>query len=227
MATDIALTNIAANNGKGFFAATRTNCTWNSSSLTPGDGATQSVRVTPSAAGECCLTSGAHDLVASHKYYVTFKIMFTSAVSGTCDWYWPVAEPPAASGLAFNAAANEWVRLSALFTRESFTDGSYPFRWDFNNESVTVPIYFTSCMLLDLTAAFGAGKEPSKEWMDSHLTTFSDAPTLSYYENLGELFTNIANAIRTKDGTTGSIFACDFPERILAAGAAPSQIQAV
>ena len=32
---------------------------------------------------------------------------------------------------------------------------------------------------------------------------------------LTDLFTNIANAIRTKDGTTGLIVANDFPTRIL------------
>lgn len=217
MATEITLDNIVANNGYGYFNGTPSNCTWNySDSTVPGDGASRSVRIVPSAAGECTLTSGNRALVASHKYYVTFKIMFESATSGTCDWYWPVAEPAAASGLAFTAAANEWVRLSALFTRESFTDGNYPCRFDYNNESVNKRFFFSSCMLLDLTAAFGAGKEPSKEWMDEHLTTFSDSPTLSYYENLGELFTDIANALRTKSGQTGEIFACDFPAKIRA-----------
>ena len=108
--------------------------------------------------------------------------------------------------------------MSAVFTRESFTDGSYPCRFDFNNESTSVAIRFTSCMLFDLTDAFGAGKEPSKEWMDEHVTTYADSQTVPYISNLGELFTSIANAIRTKDGTTGSIFACDFPERISATG---------
>lgn len=104
--------------------------------------------------------------------------------------------------------------MSAVFERTSFADGSYPCRFDYNNEAGNVPIRFTSCMLFDLTAAFGAGKEPSKEWMDKHVDSFGDTLTVHYYENLGELFADIANAIRTKSGQSGEIFACDFPERI-------------
>ena len=71
-------------------------------------------------------------------------------------------------------------------------------------------------MLVDLTASFGAGKEPSKEWMDKHITTFSDSQTVQYVDNLGELFKGIADAIRAKSGQTGDIFACDFADRIRA-----------
>lgn len=215
MADDITLTNIMGDNdGKGYFVNWASNCTKQLSTHNPGDGATNSLRIIPSAAGECTLTSTSKDLVASHKYYLTFKVKFESAISCTFDWYWPIAEPAAVTGLAANAAADEWVRLSAVFTRESFTDGNYPCRFDFNNESVNVPIRFTSCMLFDLTEAFGEGKEPSKEWMDTHITAFSDSPTVHYVENLGELFADIADAIRAKSGTSDQIFACEFPDRI-------------
>ena len=52
--------------------------------------------------------------------------------------------------------------------------------------------------------------------MDEHVTAYADSQTVSYYENLGELFTDIANALRTKSGKTGEIFACDFPAKIQA-----------
>ena len=71
-------------------------------------------------------------------------------------------------------------------------------------------------MLIDLTAAFGAGLEPSKDWMDKHVTSFADSQAVEYIENLGELFTNIADAIRAKSGQTGEIMACDFADRIRA-----------
>ena len=215
MATEITLTNIMGDSdGKGYFANSTSNCTKQLSSHTPGDGATNSLRIIPSAAGECTLTSTSKALVASHKYYLTFKVKFEAAISCTFDWYWPIAEPAAVTGLAANAAADEWVRLSAVFTRESFADGNYPCRFDFNNESVNVPIRFTSCMMFDLTAAFGSGKEPSKEWMDNHVTAYADGQTVHYVENLGELFTDIANAIRAKSGTSDQIFACEFADRI-------------
>ena len=72
-----------------------------------------------------------------------------------------------------NAAANTWHRVSAVFDRASFSDGSYPCRFDYNNDGgANITIWFTSCLLVDLTAAFGAGLEPSKEWLDKHITAF-------------------------------------------------------
>ena len=119
--------------------------------------------------------------------------------------------------MAVNAAAGAWTRLSAVFTRTSFTDGSYPCRFDYNNDDgKKTPFWFTSCMLIDLTAAFGAGLEPSKDWMDKHVTAFADSQKVQYIENLGELFAGISSAIQTKSGQSGKIFACDFIDKILA-----------
>lgn len=217
MATTVSMTNIVANNGKGWFPAQRGNCSWQLSSITPGDGAASSIKIIPSGAGECTLTSAAHNLVASHKYYISFKVRFASATQGTCDWYWPVAEPCAAQNMAFNVAAETWVRLSAVFERTSFSNGSYPCRFDYNNtDGKNTTFWFTSCMLIDLTAAFGAGLEPSKEWLDKHITAFSASPSVDYIYSLGELFAGISSAIQTKSGQSGKIFACDFIDKILA-----------
>lgn len=217
MPTNVTLTNQVANSGKGWFPATRGNCTWQLSSITPGDGAASSIKIIPSGAGEVTLTSASHKLIASHKYYISFKVRFAAATQGTCDWYWPVAEPCAAQNMAFNVAAETWVRLSAVFERTSFSDGSYPCRFDYNNNNgKNTPFWFTSCMLIDLTAAFGAGLEPSKDWMDKHVTAFADSQKVQYIENLGELFAGISSAIQTKSGQSGKIFACDFIDKILA-----------
>lgn len=217
MATTVSMDNSMANGGKGWFPATRGNCGWQLSSITPGDGAASSIKIIPSGTGEVTLMSASHKLIASHKYYISFKVRFAAATQGTCDWYWPVAEPCAAQNMAFNVAAETWVRLSAVFDRASFADGSYPCRFDYNNtDGKNTPFWFTSCMLLDLTAAFGAGLEPSKERLDKHITAFSDTPTVQYVDNLGELFKGIADAIRAKSGQTGEIMACDFADRIRA-----------
>ena len=215
MAANITLTNIVGNGNRGYFAAVRNNCSWQSTTITPEDGARYSVKITPTSSGEVTLTSGNYPMYASHKYYLSFKVRFETSVDVTFDWYWPVAEPAAVSGLRVNSAADTWTRVSAVFDRTSFSDGSYPCRFDYNNEG-NVAVWFTSCMLVDLTASFGAGKEPSKEWMDKHITTFSDSQTVQYVDNLGELFKGIADAIRAKSGQTGEIFACDFADRIRA-----------
>lgn len=99
MPTNVTLTNQVANSGKGWFPATRGNCSWQLSSITPGDGAASSIKIIPSGAGEVTLTSASHKLIASHKYYISFKARFAAATQGTCDWYWPVAEPCAAQNM--------------------------------------------------------------------------------------------------------------------------------
>lgn len=210
------LENIVANKGYGWFPAFTGNCTITQSSTTlPGDGALRSLKVTPKAAGECTLTSAKHHLVASHKYYLSFKVRFEAQASATFDWYWPIAEPSAVSGLRASGNANTWTRLSAVFGRTNFTDGDYQCRWDYNNDSGhNTPVRMSSCMLFDLTAAFGAGNEPSKEWMDAHITTFGDALDTHYMQNLDDIFADIAAAIRAKDGSSGGIYACDFAARI-------------
>lgn len=215
MPTNITLTNIVENENRGYFAAVLHNCSWQTSTIIPGDGAKQSVKIIPASSGEVTLTSGKHSLYASHKYYLSFKVRFDTSVNTTFDWYWPVAEPAAAFSLRVNSAADTWIRVSAVFDRTNFSDGSYPCRFNYNNEGNTT-VWFTSCMLIDLTASFGAGKEPSKEWMDKYVTAFADSQKVPYIENLSELFKNIADAIRAKSGQTGEIFACDFADRIRA-----------
>lgn len=211
----IHLENIVAHKGQGYFPAFTGNCTIQSSGQVPGDGALRSLRVIPKAAGECTLTSAKHHLVASHKYYLSFKVRFEAQASATFDWYWPIAEPSAVSGLRASGDANTWIRLSAVFERTNFANGDYPCRWDYNNDSGSnIPVRMTSCMLFDLTAAFGAGKEPSKEWMDAHIMAYGDALDTHYMQNLDDIFADIAAAIRAKDGSSGGIYACDFAARI-------------
>ena len=45
-------------------------------------------------------------------------------------------------------------------------------------------------------------KELSKERMDNYVTAYADSQTVHHVENLGELFTDNANAIRAKSGTS-------------------------
>ena len=91
MPTKVTLENIMANENKGFFGTTGLgNCTWGLTSQTPGDGATSGVIVMPSGAGECTISSGAKPLIASHKYYLSFKVKFASQNTATFDWYWPI-----------------------------------------------------------------------------------------------------------------------------------------
>lgn len=220
MARSITLTNILAAEGKGYYPTYSTNVALKqSSSHVPGDGATGSQRIVPGGNGESCVHSVNQQFYASHIYYFSFKLKFETDVNDTFDFYWPVAEPAAASNIVVNTVKDVWVWVSIILdkNRGSFVDGSYPFRFDFNNVNGGDNVFrYSSAMLFDLTEAFGAGKEPSKEWMDTHITAFGDSLTVDYMENLGELFTSVADAIRAKSGTSGPVFPCDFAERIMA-----------
>lgn len=108
-------------------------------------------------------------LYPTHKYYMSCWLLQTE-LNGSMDFYWPIAEPVAASGLTCPVAAEQdFYRVSSVFTRESFTEGDYEVRIDYNNNNVANYMWFDGLMLVDLTATFGAGNEPSKNWCDLNI----------------------------------------------------------
>ncbi len=106
----------------------------------------------------------------SHIYYARMEI-FQEQVVGNADFYWPIAEPNFFSGKPA-ATANQWTMVSAVNNRSSFAAGNYQFRLDFNNNKQIGSMWFDGVMLIDLTKAFGAGNEPTKEWCDSNIPYF-------------------------------------------------------
>lgn len=111
-------------------------------------------------------------LYPTHKYYVSCWLLQT-AVNGSMDFYWPIAEPVAMSGMTVPVASEQnFYRVSKIFTRESFTESDYEVRIDYNNNNnnnATNYMWFDGLMLVDLTATFGAGNEPSKSWCDLNI----------------------------------------------------------
>lgn len=106
-------------------------------------------------------------LTPSHKYYVCIEA-YQTTVSGSVDIYWPIAEPVMLSGQVL-PKANQWCRISTVADRGAFSAGTYPIRFDYNNQNQTGTMWFDGAMLIDLTAAFGSGKEPTKGWCDAHI----------------------------------------------------------
>lgn len=106
-------------------------------------------------------------LTPSHKYYVCIEA-YQTTVSGSVDIYWPIAEPVMLSGQVL-PKANQWCRISTVADRGAFSAGTYPIRFDYNNQNQAGTMWFDGAMLIDLTAAFGSGKEPTKEWCDAHI----------------------------------------------------------
>ena len=123
-------------------------------------------------------TSSNYPLDITHMYYARAEALITdSSIASTVSGgiYWPIAEPNFIEGV--RATANEWTIVSKINSRSSFDDGSYPFRLDFNNNSVAGTMYFDGVMLIDLTASYGTNY-PTEDYLDSHLVYFSGTASI-------------------------------------------------
>ena len=116
-------------------------------------------------------TTASIALTPSHIYYARVYGYQTTKAGGSVGFYWPIAEPNFQEGLPLKDAGS-WQMYSARNNRTSFSSGSYQFRLDYNNTNIAGVMYFSAPMLIDLTAAFGSGNEPTKEWMDSNIPYF-------------------------------------------------------
>lgn len=105
----------------------------------------------------------------THKYYCRVET-FQETKVGSTDIYWPEAEPNFLNNIS--GPANTWVVVSAVNTRSNWTTHSDRLRFDFNNSRVAGQMWFDGALLIDLTECFGAGKEPTKEWLDSNIPWF-------------------------------------------------------
>lgn len=105
-------------------------------------------------------------LTPSHKYYVRIET-YQESKTGSCDIYWPIAEPPMFVGQ--NGTAGQWNICSAVVDRSSFSAGKQSMRIDYNNMNTAGKMWFDGLMLVDLTADFGEGLEPDKAWCDKYI----------------------------------------------------------
>ena len=105
-------------------------------------------------------------LTPNHKYYVRVET-YQESKTGSCDIYWPIAEPSMFSGQ--NGVAGQWNVCSAIVDRSSFSAGTYTMRIDYNNVGTAGMMWFDGLMLVDLTDTFGAGNEPNKAWCDANI----------------------------------------------------------
>ena len=114
-----------------------------------------------------------------HLYYARVYGYQTTKTGGdaTPGFYWPIAEPNFNDSIPLGPAG-QWNLYSAVNNRKSFGNGGYQFRIDFNNKNQAGTIWYDCCMLIDLTAGFGAGNEPDKEWLDQNIPYFAGTTTL-------------------------------------------------
>lgn len=115
--------------------------------------------------------------------------------------YWPIAEPLIGIAKVDKTKLNQWQRLSWRNVRANWNDNqTAQFRFDFEGMASNTMAYIDDAMLIDLTAAFGAGNEPTQEWCDANIEYFAGNTTIQYEApTTYDLTSTIPNRIKTGD----------------------------
>lgn len=76
---------------------------------------------------------------------------------------------------------NQWQKLSWYNICSKWSDNfTHQFRFGFEGMAANKIAYIDDAMLIDLTAAFGAGNEPFQEWCDTNIEYFAGNKTIQY-----------------------------------------------
>ena len=95
--------------------------------------------------------------------------------------YWPIAEPLIGTATVDSTKLNQWQQLTWRNVRSSWSTGTaQAFRFDFEGMASGKIAYIDDAMLIDLTAAFGAGNEPTQSWCDTNIEYFAGNTTIQY-----------------------------------------------
>lgn len=133
---------------------------------------------------KCIYHTGGASLTQGHVYYGRYELYHEGA-QGSAGMYWPEAEPAFFEGHALGPA-NQWNIVSGRNVRSAWASGAgQTVRIDYNNGNTTGSVWIDGAVLVDLTAAFGAGQEPDLEWCDANIPFFigqtqvDDTPTIN------------------------------------------------
>ena len=155
-------------------------------------------------------------LIPSHIYYIRVET-YQEAKVGDTDIYWPIAEPSFLSGQS--GPSGQWNLISAVNNRSNFSEGYYPLRLDFNNNSKNGDMWFDGLMLIDLTADFGAGNEPDKAWCDANLPYFSNKYNIKYDKPYWKPLNDIGiKSVVTLKGRENTTFTVSLKGKVVARG---------
>ena len=155
-------------------------------------------------------------LIPSHIYYIRVETYQETKV-GTTDIYWPIAEPSFLSGQS--GPAGQWNLISAVNNRNNFSEGYYPLRLDFNNNTQAGLMWFDGLMLIDLTADFGAGNEPDKAWCDANIPYFSNKYNIKYDKPYWKPLNDIGiKSVVTLKGRENTTFTVSLQNKVVARG---------
>lgn len=108
--------------------------------------------------------------IAGHLYYGSVEQKAPSGASfddGRFEWWKGDAAGELMVFAYMDGTNDQWVRQSAVYQAEADTSGS----WIMRNFTVngTAEAYRRNPIIIDLTAAFGAGNEPTAAWVDANM----------------------------------------------------------
>ena len=120
--------------------------------------------------------------VVGHQYYGRRYIKSQGTIQAADDRFeWYAGD---GAGLNFVFAHNngnypDWTMQSSIITVSAVNGTSYRIR-NFVVNAVN-PCWTDCLMIIDLTAGFGSGNEPSKEWCDENIPYFNGSAELDIY----------------------------------------------
>lgn len=138
--------------------------------------------------------------VVGHKYYGRHYLKTDGNVTAAdCCFEWYAGDGP---GLNYVFGWNQgnypnWTMESSIVTVDAVNGSDYICRSFVVNG--TGDVWADGLMIVDLTAAFGVGNEPSKEWCDSNISFFNESTEIfnTYNSNLNSV------AVQFKKGYIG------------------------
>lgn len=152
----------------------------------------------------------------SHIYYIRVET-YQEVKHGSIEIYWPIAESPFLS--ARNGFDGQWNLVSAANNRNNFSEGYYSLQLVCDNESFSEPTWLDGLMLIDLTADFGAGNEPDKEWCDANLPYFSNKYNIKYDKPYWKPLNDIGiKSVVTLKGRENTTFTVSLNGKVVARG---------
>lgn len=149
-----------------------------------------SVQTNASASESTASSSSSPALTNTTLYYAFFESAFADQskyVSGLSnDFYFPIAEPrlgqvSMVKGWDYNGGGGmmNWKRVSFFNNRNSFSNGSYQFRVDYNNNYNSINFWFTNLWLGDVSGTIAqynsyngtslTTNDINKEWCDRYI----------------------------------------------------------
>lgn len=109
--------------------------------------------------------------IVGHKYYISLWV-WQRAARGEGNMYWGNTITPVIASIS-PTIFRDWVQFSTIVENHIPLDGEYPVTIVYSASEIDPTLEYQmridGVMIVDLTATFGVGNEPEKDWCDANL----------------------------------------------------------